>query len=174
MEFFVSLCGAVNRRDGIAGRTWVGDLSQPNWRRDLSSDYDVVVAVNAVHWLNLAEAARLFGDIFQSLRPGGAFLLMEPVATEPPFAPGFNVWRKEQPSQHRYEDWRHFWSRVNSLLGYDYGFLGEPGDQDRIGDGLSVMQWAGLLTDAGFRSIDVLIRDTEKAVLAGVKPGSIG
>jgi len=25
-EFFVSLCGAVNRRDGILGRTWVRDL----------------------------------------------------------------------------------------------------------------------------------------------------
>jgi hypothetical protein len=28
-EFFVSLCGAVNRRDGIGGRTWARDLSEP-------------------------------------------------------------------------------------------------------------------------------------------------
>ena len=67
-EFFVSLCGAVNRRDGIGGRTWVRDLSEPNWRRDLASEYDVVVAVNAVHWFSLAKAAELFGDIFQLLR----------------------------------------------------------------------------------------------------------
>jgi len=66
-EFFVSLCGAVNRRDGVGGRTWVRDLSEPNWRRDLASDYDVVVAVNAVHWFSLAGAAELFGEIFQSL-----------------------------------------------------------------------------------------------------------
>jgi hypothetical protein len=38
-ELFVSLCGAVNRRDGIGGRTWMADLSEPNWRRDLASDY---------------------------------------------------------------------------------------------------------------------------------------
>jgi trans-aconitate methyltransferase len=151
-EFFVSLCAAVNRHDGIHGRTWVGDLSEPNWRRDLASDYDVVVAVNAVHWFSLAKGAELFGDILQSLRSGGVFLLLEPAAAESPFAPGFDAWRKEQPSQHRYEDWRRFWSRVKALLGYDYGFLGEPDGQDRIGDGLSVMQWVGLLTGAGFES----------------------
>ena len=82
-EFFVSLCGAVNRRDGIGGRTWVRDLSEPNWRRDLASDYDVVVAVNTVHWFSLARAAELFGDIFQSRRSGGLFLLMEPAASGP-------------------------------------------------------------------------------------------
>lgn len=170
-EFFVSLCSAVNRRDGIGGRTCVGDLSEPEWQRDLASDYDVVVAVNSIHWLSLAEARKLFGDIFQLLRSGGVFLLMEPVAAEPPFAPGFQAWQKERPSQHRFEDWRRFWSRVKALVGHDYGFLGDPPeDQNRIGDKLSVMQWAGLLADVGFESIDVLLRDAEKVVLAGVKP----
>lgn len=169
-EFFVALCDAVNRRDGISGRTWVRDLSEPDWRRDLASDYDVAVAVNAVHWLSLAEATKLLSDIFQSLQSGGVFLLMEPAAAEPPFAPGFEAWQKEQPSQHRYEDWRRFWSRVNALVGYDYGFLGDPGDQNGIGDGLSVMRWVDLLADAGFDSIDILLRDAEKVVLAGVKP----
>jgi len=169
-EFFVSLCGAVNRRDGIGGRTWVRDLSEPNWRRDLAGDYDVVLAVNTLHWFSLARAAELLCDIFQSLRPGGVFLLMEPAGAGPPFAPGFVAWQKEQPSQHNYEDWRRFWSRVNALLGYDYGFLGDPDFQNRIGDGLSVMQWVGLLTDAGFGSTDILLRDAEKVVLASVKP----
>ena len=129
------------------------DLSEPDWRRDLASDYDVVVAVNAVHWFSVEKAAGLFDDIFQSLRPGGVFLLMEPAGAEPPFAPGFGEWKKEQPSQHKYEDWRRFWSRVHALLGYDYGFLGEPDGHDRIGDGLSVIQWVGLLTSAGLESI---------------------
>ena len=168
--FFVSLCGAVNRRDGISGRTLVRDLSEPDWRRDLASDYDVVVTVNAMQWFSLARAAQLFGDIFNSLRAGGAFLLMEP-ASESQFASGFNAWQKEQPSQHKHEDWQRFWSRVNALVGSDYGFLGSPPDgQNQIGDGLSVMQWVGLLTDAGFESIDILLRDPEKVVLAGVKP----
>jgi SAM-dependent methyltransferase len=170
-EFFASLCAAVNRRDGIGGRTWVADLSEPGWRRDLTSGYDVAVAVNAVHWFSVAGATRLLGDIFELLRPGGVFLLMEPVGAEPPFAPGFDAWRRGQPGQHRYEDWRRFWSRVNALVGSDFGFLGDPADdQGRIGDGLSVMRWAGLLEDAGLGSIDILLRDAEKVVLAGVKP----
>jgi len=170
-EFFVSLCGAVNRRDGIGGRTWVRDLSEPDWRRDLASDYDVVVAVNAVHWLGLAAAATLFGDVFRSLRSGGILLLMEPAGAEALFAPGFDAWKREQPSQHRHEDWRRFWSRVDALLGCDYGFLGEPSDDgSRIGDGLSVMRWVGLLEDAGFESVDVLLRDAEKVVLASARP----
>jgi hypothetical protein len=55
-------------------------------------------------------------------------------------------------------------------VGFDYGFLGEPGNQERIGDGLSAMRWVGLLADAGFQSIDILLRDPEKVVLAGAKP----
>lgn len=170
-EFFVALCNTVNRRDGARGRTLLSDLSEPNWQEGLATDYDVVVAVNSLHWLSLAKAAELFGEIFKSLRPGGVFLLMEPARAGAPFAAGFEAWRKEQPGQHKYEDWRRFWSRVHALVGHDYGFLGEPpDDQTRIGDGLSVMQWVGLLTDAGFESVDILLRDAEKVVLASVKP----
>jgi SAM-dependent methyltransferase len=169
-EFFVSLCAAVNRRDGVSGQTLVRDLSAPGWRRDLAKDYDVVVAVNTVHWFSAAEAAKLFTDILQSLRPGGVFLLMEPAGAETAFASGFDDWKKAQPSQHKHEHWHRFWSRVRTLIGYDYGFLCDPPDnQDRIGDALSVMQWIGLLKDAGFESIDVLLRDPEKVVLACVK-----
>jgi hypothetical protein len=32
------------------------------------------------------------------------------------------------------------------------------------------MRWVDLLTDAGLESIDILLRDTEKVVLAAVKP----
>ena len=170
-EFFVSLCDAVNSRDHIRGRSLVRDLSDASWRRDLERNYDVVVAVNTLHWSNLARVTELFGEIFQLLRSGGVFLLMEPVSAEPPFAPGFDAWKKEQPNQHNFEDWRRFWSRVKALIGYDYGFLGDPPDnQNRIGDTLSVMQWVALLTRAGFSSNDILLRDAEKVVLAGIKP----
>ena len=60
-EFFVALCGAVNRRDGIGGRTWVRDLSEPNWRRDLPSDYDVVVGRQRCALVQLGECRSTFG-----------------------------------------------------------------------------------------------------------------
>jgi SAM-dependent methyltransferase len=162
-EFFVSLCDGVNRRDDIAGQTLLRDLSKPDWRRGLATEYDVAVAVNSMHWFSPAKATKVLRDIFHSLRSGGVFLLMEPVGTEPPFAPGFEEWKRQQPVQHNYEDWRRFWSRVNALVGYDFGFLGDPADKENhIGDGLSVMQWVGLLSAAGFQSIDILLRDSEK------------
>ena len=170
-EFFVALCAAVNRREGISGQTLARDLEQSDWQRDLEREYDVVLAVNAVHWFSLEKATELFLQIFQLLQPGGLFLLMEPVAAEPPFASGFDAWRKEQPSQHDFENWRRFWSRVKALIGHDYGFLGDPPDgQNRIGDTLSVMGWVDLLKGAGFQSIDILLRDAEKIVLASAKP----
>ena len=96
------------------------------------------------------------------------FLLMEPAGAEPLFAPGFQAWQKEQPSQHRYEDWRQFWSRVEALFNWDQ-IIGDPGDEGHIGDTLSVKQWIGLLAGAGFESIDILLRNTDKVILAGVK-----
>lgn len=74
-EFFVSLWGAVNRRNGITGQTLVRDLSEPEWQRDLASDYDVVLAVNTVHWLSLAKAAELFRDIFSRFGQAASFCL---------------------------------------------------------------------------------------------------
>ncbi|MGH9480701.1 MAG: class I SAM-dependent methyltransferase [Terriglobales bacterium] len=170
--FFISLCAAVNQRDGIHGRTLVRDLSASGWRRDFQSDYDVVVAANSLHWFSLEQAAQLFADIFVLLRRGGSFLFMEPVSTEAPFASGFARWRNTQPSQHRSEDWINFWSRVNRLLGYDYikAEFGERDDQQHIGDRLTVMGWVRLLKNAGFESADILLRDPEKVVLAALKP----
>lgn len=95
---------------------------------------------------------------------------MEPVGTESAFAAGFCEWRAVQPSQHRHEDWLNFWSRVNRLLGYDHSkTLGNREDQ-RIDDKLSALGWVRMLKEAGFASIDVLLRDSEKIVIASLKP----
>jgi len=172
--FFTSLCSAVNQRDGIYGRTLVRDLSDPGWHDGFHNDYDVVVAANCLHWFSIEQVTQLFADILGLLRPGGTFLFMEPVSTEAAFASGFAAWRSKQPSQHKHEDWIQFWSRVNTLLGFDYvKTLGERDDQDRIGDTLSVMGWVQLLTNAGFESIDILLRDAEKMVSAALKPRGI-
>ena len=167
--FFVSLCAAVNQRDGVRGQTLARNLLDADWRRDLGADYDVVVAANCLHWFTIDQAPGLFREIFALLRSGGSFLFMEPVSTEAPFASGFAEWRSRQPSQHSHENWITFWSRVNKLLGYDYIDLQGKPPEHVIGDRLSVLGWIGLLKDAGFQSIDVLLRDPEKVVVAAVK-----
>jgi SAM-dependent methyltransferase len=168
--FFTSLCAAVNQRDGVSGQTLVRDMSDPDWHRDLTSRYDVVVAINGLHWFRLDQATELFAEVYELLRSGGCFLFMEPTSPETPFAPGFATWRRTQPSQHKPEDWIRFWSSVNNLLGYDYiKELGER-DESNIDDKLSVRGWVEMLKAAGFNSIDVLLRDPEKVVLAALRP----
>ena len=84
-------------RFGPNGLLLARDLSEAGWQRDLASEYDVVVAVNTAHWFSVAKAAELFGGIFQSLRSGGVFLLMEPAGAEPPFAPSYGARMSARP-----------------------------------------------------------------------------
>ncbi len=167
--FFTALCSAVNQRDGVPGRTLVRDLVDPNWHRDFAKNYDVVVAANGLHWFDMKEAAQLFRDVYELLRPNGSFLFMEPAGPEIAFAEGFGAWKRAQPSQHKSADWTKFWSSVNDLLGYDYvKELGER-DDSHIDDKLSVIGWIELLRAAGFGSIDILLRDPEKVIVAAIK-----
>lgn len=95
---------------------------------------------------------------------------MEPVGNEPPFASGFSQWRSTQRSQHNHDHWVRFWSRVNTLLGCQYMDLAAQRPPHVIGDTLPVMGWVRLLRNAGFASIDILLRDAEKVILAALKP----
>jgi SAM-dependent methyltransferase len=58
--FFISLCAAVNERDGVRGRTLARDLLDRDWRRDLADGYDVVVAANSLHWMSCCAAVAAF------------------------------------------------------------------------------------------------------------------
>ena len=168
--FFTALCSAVNERDGVPGQTFVRDMAEPNWHRDFAKNYDVVVAANGLHWFDIKEAAQLFADVHELLRHGGSFLFMEPVGPEIPFAESFDAWKRTQPPQHKSDDWVKFWSSVSNLLGYDpIKELGER-DDSHINDKLSVLGWVGMLKVAGFDSMDVLLRDAEKVVVAALKP----
>lgn len=171
--FFVSLCAAVNQRDGVPGQTLMLDLLEPDWSRRLRGDYDVVAAANTLHWFSVQRATDLFAQILELLRPGGTFVFLEPAGPEPAFASGFNEWKNMQPGQHKPENWIRFWTRVNTLLGYDHiKQLGERADKNRIDDKLSVLEWVRMLNDAGFERPDVLLRDAEKAVLIALKPST--
>jgi SAM-dependent methyltransferase len=167
--FLSSICRAVNQRDRIPGALVVRDLNDDGWRDQLAGTYDVVAAVNALHWFDAGRAAQLLNDVHVTLRGGGLFLLAEPACPEPPFAAGFEEWKAGQPPRYTRENWERFWSRANALLGYDHTALLSPSRAKRIGDGMSVAGWSRLLERAGFGLIDVLLRDGDQVIIGAVK-----
>ena len=168
--FLISICIGTNRREGVPGNTVVRDLSNRDWCTDLSPAYDVVAAANALHWLDARRAGELFTDIFRLLRSGGVFLFAEPACAEKIFATGFTEWKARQPARYSQENWQRFWSRANAILGYDHTKHLGSRDTPRIGDQMPVSGWIQLLNNAGFESIDVLLRDADEAILAATKP----
>jgi hypothetical protein len=60
---------------------------------------------------------------------------------------------------------------VNALLGYDQTPLLGTKEPGLIGDdGIPVSAWVRLLESAGFRTCDILLRNTGKIVVASAKP----
>ncbi len=167
--FLISICKAANQRDRSPGRIVVRDLEDENWLSDLPGDYDVVATVNALHWFDTARATQLLRDVHGKLRDGGLFLLAEPTSAEPPLAAGFEEWKARQPPRYSRENWERFWSKANALLGYDHTALWGSRDADHIDDTMSVAGWIRLLESAGFRLIDVLLRDADQAIIAALK-----
>lgn len=168
--FLTSMCRAVNEREGVPGTLVVRDLEDDRWLDALPGKYDVVATVNALHWFAEARAKRLLQDVHKALNDEGLLLLAEPVSPEVPFGAGFDEWKARQPPRYSRENWERFWSRARQLLGYDHAaLLGAP-DAQRIGDGMSVAGWIGLLEQAGFGLVDVLWRDADQVILGALKP----
>jgi SAM-dependent methyltransferase len=167
--FLTSICRAANQRDRIPGTLVVRDLNDDGWLDQLPGNYDVVAAVNALHWFDAGRAAQLVEDVYGTLRGGGLFLLAEPACPESPFVAGFEEWKAKQPPRYTRENWERFWSRANALLGYDHTTLLGPRNANRIGDDLSVAGWIRLLEQAGFGLIDVLLRDADQVVIGALK-----
>jgi SAM-dependent methyltransferase len=167
--FLISMCIATNRREGVTGQTFVRDLWDADWSNGLERDYDVVATANALHWLDERRVGELGIDVFRLLRPGGVFLLVEPACSEPKFGAGFCEWKSRQPSRYSREHWERFRSRANDILGYDHTkLLGSR--NSHLDEDMSVSGWIQVLRNAGFASIDVLLRDADEVMLAAVKP----
>ncbi len=167
--FLTSICRAANQRDRVPGTLVSRDLADAGWLDQLPGNYDVVAAVNALHWFDAARAAQLVKDVRGTLRDRGLFLLAEPARPETPFVAGFDEWKARQPPRYTRENWQRFWSRANALLGYDHTALLSPREANRIGDDMSVAGWIRLLERAGFELIDVLLRDADQVVIGALK-----
>ncbi len=167
----LSICRGFNEWAGIPGTYRQLDLKDESWCHELEMGrYDVVAIANSLHWLDELRVDAVLGDVHRLLCDGGILLFAEPACPEPLFAPGFDEWKRRQPPRYEDERWHAFWGRVNSLVGYDHTeLLGSPHDP-RIGDGMTVAGWIDLAKNSGFRTVDVLWRDADVAIVAAQKP----
>ena len=166
----LSICRGFNRRAGIPGTYRQLDLNDESWCQGMRArHYDVIATANAVHWLSPARAKAVFGDIHRLLDDGGALLFAEPVSPGVPFAPGFDEWKTRQPSRYEPGNWKAFWGRANSLVGYNHTELLGSRQGSRIGEGMTVGGWIDLVQTSGFQAVDVLWRDADVVILAAQK-----
>jgi trans-aconitate methyltransferase len=170
--FLLALCEALNQREEIPGQRFARDLWDTSWSAGLPREYDAVIASTALHWFDVERLGELFADVFSLLKRGGVFLFAEPARTQEPFASAFEEWKAKQADAYDPSTWDRFWARANELLGYDHREVlgGHPAGRVEIGDsGIPVLGYVALLKHSGFQSIEVLMRDAEKVVLASVK-----
>ena len=166
----LSICRGFNGQAGTPGIYRQLDLNDESWFQDLRpGHYDVIAAVNAIHWLSAARAEAVFGDIHRLLGDGGTFFFAEPATAEALFAPGFDEWKTRQPPRYEQQNWEAFWARANSLVGYDHTeFLGSREDS-RIDDEMTVRGWIDLADTSHFQTVDVLWRDADVVIVAAQK-----
>jgi len=166
----LSICRGFNRRAGVPGTYRQLDLNDESWCQDLRArHYDVIAAANAIHWLSTIRAEAVFGDIHSLLNDGGTLFFAEPAVPEVLFAPGFEEWKTRQPSRYEQGNWKAFWDRANSLVGYDHTELLGPRECGRIGDRMTVRGWVELAERSGFQTVDVLWRDADVVIVAAQK-----
>jgi len=166
----LSICREINVRAGMPGTYRQLDLNDKSWSQSLQADhYDVIAIANAIHWLSAIRAQAVFGDIYRLLGDGGTFIFAEPVSPEAPFAPGFGDWKTRQPSRYEQGNWKAFWDRANSLVGYDHTELFRFQEGSRIGDAMTVRGWIELAAASNFQTVDVLWRDSDVVIVAAQK-----
>jgi SAM-dependent methyltransferase len=166
----LSICRGFNGQAGMPGTYRQLDLNDESWSQDLrAGHYDVIAAANAIHWLSAVRAEAVFGDIHRLLDDGGTFFFAEPATPEVLFAPGFDEWKTRQPPRYEQGNWKAFWARANSLVGYDHTELLGSREGGRIDDEMTVRGWIDLAETSHFQTVDVLWRDADVVIVAAQK-----
>ena len=166
----LSICRGYNRHAGMPGTYRQLDLNDESWIQGLPLDhYDVIAVANAIHWLSAVRAKSVLSDICRLLGDGGIFFFAEPAAPEAMFAPGFDEWKAQLPPRYEPRNWKAFWDRANSLVGYDHTELLGSRVDNRIGDEMTVSGWIDLAETSHFQTVDVLWRDADVVIIAAQK-----
>ncbi|MBC6448866.1 class I SAM-dependent methyltransferase [Actinokineospora xionganensis] len=150
----LELANAGTRADVRFVRALLGD---PAWADavGMAGEWDAVVSSTALHWLVPGELAQVFVTAANRLRPGGVLVNADNMHLDGPLDAYAKVVREARAVRVGVvdnEDWRAWWDAV----------LAEPGMGDLAAahsavtishvssSGLTVGEYVGLLTDAGF------------------------
>ena len=145
------------------------DLASPGWIDVLASPagYDLVLSGFCIHHLRDERKRQLYGEVFDLLAPGGAFLNMEHVSA-PEAARGMldermieDLIRLEQDSEE---------PRTAAAVAAEYHARPDAAANKLVDP---VVQ-CGWLREIGFERVDLFFRWLELALFGGVKPRSGG
>jgi ubiquinone/menaquinone biosynthesis C-methylase UbiE len=142
------------------------DLATPGWR-DAVADYapfDAIVSGLAIHHLEDARKRALYGELYELLRPGGAFAHIEHVAAE-------SEWMSQAFDEAMIDAiWAHG-RRANPSLARDEAAATYEGRPDRAANRLAPLAtqlaWLG---EAGFAEVAAPFRWYELAIFGGYRP----
>lgn len=160
--------------------TWVeADLREPGWVARLPRRrFDAVLSTTALHWLTQAELTRVYRQLHEILRPGGALLNGDTMAfdaTLPSFrrlAHTINHERTRALRAHTAaEDWDTWWRRLREVPALvDQFQLREqrfPHAHHRDREIVPGVH-AAALRAAGFREVGIVWQDLDNRVLLGL------
>ena len=141
-DFSAEMLGRVRERFASSDRVTVVEhnLDQPlpeSW-----GTFDAVVSGFAIHHVSDARKQALYAEVFERLRPGGAFLNLEHVAS---------------PTRELHEAFL-------ATMGM------APEDDDPSNQLAPVAEQLGWLRDLGFDQVDCHWKWRELALLAGIRP----
>lgn len=171
------LLGLGSANAGPRVRLVQTDLTDPTWpeRTGLDGPWDAAVSSTALHWLTPDALAALYRTLAQRLRPGGVFVNADHLGLGTPaidaIADAVREHRTTRVGTHTNEDWAGWWQALQQ--DEELAPLLERRSADTIAhsgeNGLTVVQHAQLLRDAGFAEAAPVWQFGDDHVLVGVR-----
>lgn len=171
------LLGLGSANAGPRVRLVQADLGDPAWPASTGLDgpWDAAVSSTALHWLHPDALADLYRTLAERLRPGGVFVNADNMGLGTPaidrIADAVREHRTTRVGTHTNEDWAGWWQALEQ--DEELAPLLDRRSTDTIAhsgeNGLTVVQHAKLLRDAGFGEAAPVWQFGDDHVLVGVR-----
>lgn len=151
------------------------DMNEPSWWEAYDDHFDLVVSATALHWLDPAALKKTYMRIFKALKPGGAFMLSDHIASDSSkiqksYDRLLQDRQKEAFEKSSAFEWDHYWDQLKSAAGNDLSrFRDENAAWAGHEEGQPKSFHFQALQTAGFKQLDIIWQDLGEAVLRAIK-----